>query len=123
VQVSIAWLKDRPEAYWDLCKLWVSEEFIANSHRARECRGIGGPPAHTFGPDGHVCTGQRMVRKIVTKNAFTVCFFLTNSYPQEHVSGQWLPDMKVWKRGHRGSDHSNPDKLCNLVAEARLVSY
>jgi hypothetical protein len=31
--------------------------------------------------------------------------------------------MKVWKRGHRGSDPSNPDKLCNPVAEAQLVSY
>jgi hypothetical protein len=31
--------------------------------------------------------------------------------------------MKVWKRGHGGSDPSNPDKLCNPVAEARLVSY
>jgi hypothetical protein len=31
--------------------------------------------------------------------------------------------MKVWKRGHRGSDHSNPDKLCTPVIEARLVSY
>jgi hypothetical protein len=31
--------------------------------------------------------------------------------------------MKVWKRGHRGNDPSNPNKLCNPVAEARLVSY
>jgi hypothetical protein len=31
--------------------------------------------------------------------------------------------MKVWKRGHRGSDPSNFDKLCNLVAKSRLVSY
>jgi hypothetical protein len=29
----------------------------------------------------------------------------------------------VWKRGHRGSDPSNPNKLCNSVEEARLVSY
>jgi hypothetical protein len=32
-----------------------------------ECRGTGGPPGHTYGPDGHICMGQRMVRKIVTK--------------------------------------------------------
>jgi hypothetical protein len=31
--------------------------------------------------------------------------------------------MNVWKRCHRGSDLSNPDKLCNPMAEARLVSY
>jgi hypothetical protein len=30
--------------------------------------------------------------------------------------------MKVWKRGHRGSDPSNPDELCTLVVEARLLS-
>jgi hypothetical protein len=31
--------------------------------------------------------------------------------------------MKVSKRGHRGSDTSNPDKLCTSVAEAQLVRY
>jgi hypothetical protein len=36
-------LKDRPEAYQTLCKLWASEEFIAKSIRAREYRGTGGP--------------------------------------------------------------------------------
>jgi hypothetical protein len=76
VQVSIAWLKDRPEAYWALCKLWASEEFIPKSNRARECKGAGGPPAHTYDPDGHVRTDQQMVKKIVTKNAFTLYFFL-----------------------------------------------
>jgi hypothetical protein len=50
-------------------------------------------------------------------------FFLTNLYPQERASGQQLPDMKVWKRRNRGSDPSNPDKLCNPVAKAPLVSY
>jgi hypothetical protein len=76
VQVSIAWLKDRLEAYRALCKLWASEEFIAKSMRDQECRGIGRPPGHMYGPDGHVHTGQQVVRKIVTKNAFTLCFFL-----------------------------------------------
>jgi hypothetical protein len=66
VQVSIAWLKDRTEAYQALCKLWTSEEFIAKSMRARECRGTSGA-GHTYGPDGHVRTGQRMVRSIITK--------------------------------------------------------
>jgi hypothetical protein len=65
VQVSIAWLKDRPEAYRSLCKLWDNKEFITKSMKARECRGAGGP-LHTYGPNGHVRTGQRMVRKIVT---------------------------------------------------------
>jgi hypothetical protein len=50
-------------------------------------------------------------------------FFLTNSYPQERASGKRPPEMKVWKRGHRGSDPSNPDKLGNPVIEAQLVSY
>jgi hypothetical protein len=49
--------------------------------------------------------------------------FLTNSYLQEHASGQRPLDMKVSKRGHRGSDPSNLDKLCSPVAKARLVSY
>jgi hypothetical protein len=103
--------------------LWASEEFIAKSMRARECRGTSGPAVYMYGPDGHVRTGQRMVRNIVTKNAFTLYFFLTNLYPQERTSGQRPPDMKVWKRGHRGSDPSNSDMLCNPVAEARLMSY
>jgi hypothetical protein len=76
VQVSIAWLKDRHEVYRALCKLWASEEFIAKSMRAQECRGTGGSPGHRYGPNGYVCTSQQMVRKIVTKNKFTLCFFL-----------------------------------------------
>jgi hypothetical protein len=67
VQVSIASLKDRPEAYRALCKLWASKEFIAKSMKAQECRDTSRPPGHTYGPDGHVCMGQQMVRKIVTK--------------------------------------------------------
>jgi hypothetical protein len=56
VQVFIAWLKDRSEAYQALCKLWASEEFIAKSMRAQECRGTG-ESWHTYDPDGHVRTG------------------------------------------------------------------
>jgi hypothetical protein len=67
VQISIAWFKDCPEAYQALCKLWASEEFIAKSMRARECKGTCRPPGHTYGPDGYVRMGQQMVRKIVTK--------------------------------------------------------
>jgi hypothetical protein len=29
---------------------------------------------------------------------------------------------RLWKKGHRGSDPSNLDKLCTPVAETRLVS-
>jgi hypothetical protein len=75
VHVSIAWLKDHPEAYRALCKVWDSEEFIAKSMRDRECRGTGGS-GHTYGPDGHVHIGQRMVRKIITKmhTHFVFCY-------------------------------------------------
>jgi hypothetical protein len=76
VQISIACLKDRPEAYRALCKSCASEEFITKSMRARECRCTGGPLGHTYGPDGHIRTSQQMVRKIVTKNTFTLYFFL-----------------------------------------------
>jgi hypothetical protein len=53
-------------------------------------------------------------------------FFHTNLYPHERASGQWPPDMKVWKRGHRGSDPSNPDKLCisgGRSSTCELVTY
>jgi hypothetical protein len=66
VHVSIAWLKDHPEAYWALYKLWDNQEFITKSMRARECRGTDGS-GHMYGPDGHVRTCQQMVRKIITK--------------------------------------------------------
>jgi hypothetical protein len=66
VHVSIAWLKDRPEAHRAPCKIWANEEFIAKSIRVRECRGKGGP-GHTYGPDGHIRMCQWMVRKIITK--------------------------------------------------------
>jgi hypothetical protein len=66
VWVSITWLKDHPKAYRVFCKLWASEEFIAKSMRARECRGTSGA-GHTYDPDGHVRTDQQMVKKIITK--------------------------------------------------------
>jgi hypothetical protein len=96
VQVSIAWLKYRPEAYRALYKLWASGEFIAKSMIAWECRGIGRPPGHTYDPDGHVRTGQRMVRKIVTKNAFTLYFFLLT---HTHKSMQVVNGHQKWKCG------------------------
>jgi hypothetical protein len=75
MHVSIAWLKDRPKAYQDLCNLWASEEFIEKSMRTRECRGTGGS-GHMYGPDGHVCMGQWMVREIITKmhSHFVFCY-------------------------------------------------
>ena len=120
MQVSISWLLDRPEAYRALCRLWASEEFIAKSKRARECRGTSGP-GHTYGPDGHLRLSKRMVRKLCTK-LHSEYIYATNSYPQERESGERPPDIKVWKRGHRGSDPSNPDQLCTPMAQARLVS-
>jgi hypothetical protein len=66
VQVSIAWLKGRPEAYWALCKLWVSEEFIAKSIKVQETRGSGGL-GHMYDPDGHIRMSKWMVRKLITK--------------------------------------------------------
>jgi hypothetical protein len=70
----------------------------------------------------HAFSRTQIVRTQLLKCIHTL-FFLTNSYPQERASGQRSSDMKVWKRGHSGSDPSNPDKLCTLMAEARLVSY
>jgi hypothetical protein len=66
VQVSVPWLKDRPEAYWALCKIWVSEEFIAKSMKCRVSRDSGGS-GHTYGSDGHVRMSKRMVSKLITK--------------------------------------------------------
>jgi hypothetical protein len=56
------------------------------------------------------------------ENTFIVTFLLLTHYPQGRESGQWPPDIKVWKKGHRGSDPSNPDKLCTPVVEGQLVS-
>jgi hypothetical protein len=41
VRVSIAWLKDRPEAYQTLCKIRANEEFTAESVKAQVSRGSG----------------------------------------------------------------------------------
>jgi hypothetical protein len=101
-----------------VCRLWASEEFMAKSMRNQECKGIGGPPGHTYGADSHVRTGQRMVRKIVTKNAFTLCFLLLTHTHRSMQVVKGHQKMKVWKRGHRVSDPSNPEKLCNLVTES-----
>jgi hypothetical protein len=53
VQVSTAWLKDRPEAYQVLCKISDNEEFIAKSIKAQESRGTSGS-GHTYDPNGHI---------------------------------------------------------------------
>jgi hypothetical protein len=50
--------------------------------------------------------------------------FLLLTRTHRSVKGsQRPPDIKVWKKGHKGSDPSNPDRLCTLVAEAQLVSF
>jgi hypothetical protein len=67
--------------------------------KIRECRGTGRPPGHAYVPDGHVCTGQRMVKKIVTK-MYSHFVFYTNSYPR---SLQVANDDLIWKCG-RGSE-------------------
>jgi hypothetical protein len=66
VEVSIPWLKDHPEAYQSLCRLWMSEEFIAKSMKAQESRGSG-CSRHMYGPYGHLRMSKRMVRKIIMK--------------------------------------------------------
>jgi hypothetical protein len=66
VQVYIPWLKDRPEAYMTLCKLWASEKFITKSIKAQERRGSG-RSRHTYDPDGHERMSKQMVRKIIMK--------------------------------------------------------
>jgi hypothetical protein len=66
VQVSVPWMKDRPEAYRALCKIWASEEFIAKSMKCRESIDSGGS-GHTYGPDGHVRMSKWMVSKLITK--------------------------------------------------------
>jgi hypothetical protein len=66
VEVSIPWLKDRPEAYQSLCRLWTSEEFIAKSMKAQKSRGSGGS-GHMYGPYGHLRMSKHMIRKIIMK--------------------------------------------------------
>jgi hypothetical protein len=64
--------------------------------RARECRGTGRPPGHKYGLDGHVRTDQQMARKIITKNAFILCFFLLT---RTHRSMQVVNGRLIWKCG------------------------
>jgi hypothetical protein len=95
VHVSITWLKDHPEAYQALCKIWVNEEFIARSMRVRECRGTD-RSGHTYGPDGHARTSQRMVRKIITKIHSHFVFLLQS---RTHRSVQVANGCLIWKCG------------------------
>jgi hypothetical protein len=75
MHVSIPWLKDRPEAYLSLCKLWAGEEFIAKSIKARESRGSGGS-GHMYDSNGHIRMSKWMVRKIIMKciHSFFFCY-------------------------------------------------
>jgi hypothetical protein len=78
VQVSIPWLKDRPEAYQALCKLWASSEYIAKSEKNRQCRGSS--EGHTYGPDGHIRLAKCMVSKIYIKIYVLQYIYATNFY-------------------------------------------
>ena len=98
MQVTVAWLKDRPEAYQALYKFWASEEFITKSKRARECRGTFGP-GHSYGPDGHLRLSKRMVRKIC-RILHLEFIYGTNSYPQERESG--VRPLDIIGRGRIG---------------------
>jgi hypothetical protein len=115
VQVSISWLKDRPKAYWALCKLWSSPEFITKSKRARQCRGSTG--GHTFGPDGHICLAKCMVRKIYTK-IYLEYIYSTNSYPQERETCVQLSGVQVFVRV---IDHVTLHKLVSYALSWRQL--
>jgi hypothetical protein len=119
VHVSNPWLADHTEGYQAFCKLWASEEFIAKSNWARQCRG--NSEGHTYGPNGHMHLSKCSVRKICMK-IHSEYIYATNSYPQKCETGEWPPDVKVWKRGHWGPDPSQPDQLCTLLAQAQPVS-
>jgi hypothetical protein len=88
VQISIAWLKDHPEAYWALCKIWANEEFIAKSMKAQESRGTG-RSGHTCGPNGHKRMCKLMVRKIITKmHSYFLFSLLTHTHRSVQVTLQ-----------------------------------
>jgi hypothetical protein len=41
---------------------------------------------------------------------------------QEVVTGSAPKPIQLYRRGYKGSDPENPDALCSLVVEDRLVS-
>jgi hypothetical protein len=75
-----------------------------------------------YGSDGHLRLSKCMVRKICTQ-IHSEFIYATNYYPQQRESGEQPPDIKVWKRRHRGSDPSQPGQLCTPVVQAPLVSF
>jgi hypothetical protein len=120
VQVTIPWLEDRPEAYYALCKLWVSPKYIAKSEKNRWCRGSS--EGYMYGPDGHIPMTKCLISKICIKIYVLQYIYATNSYPQESETDVASHDIQVFKRGHKGDGPSQPDKLCTEVATSRLVS-
>jgi hypothetical protein len=63
-----------------------------------------------------------MVRKTCTQ-IHSEFIYATNYCPQQCESGERPQDIKVRKRGHWGSDPSQPGQLCTLVAQDRQVSF
>jgi hypothetical protein len=64
---------------------------------------------------------KHMVSKICTK-IHSEFIYATKYYPHEHESGERSPNIKVWKRGHRGSNPSQLGQLCTSEVQAQLVS-
>jgi hypothetical protein len=64
---------------------------------------------------------KHMVSKICMK-IHSEFIYATKYYPHEHESGERSPNIKVWKRGHRGSNPSQLRQLCTSEVQAQLVS-
>jgi hypothetical protein len=47
------------DAYQDFCELWASPGYQNKSAKKRKSRELTG--THTFGADGYICMGQRVV--------------------------------------------------------------
>jgi hypothetical protein len=64
VQISIAWLKDRPKAYLVVCKIWPMKNSSLSPSRPERAEVV---VDKGHGPDGHIHMSQWMVRRIITK--------------------------------------------------------
>jgi hypothetical protein len=64
----VSWMAGHEDAYFAMCKLWSSPEYIAHSQKHRANRG--NDVKHTYSGDGHIHKAKRMVGYLKLNNFY-----------------------------------------------------
>lgn len=109
MHVTILWMVNCEEAYYTLCKLWVSKEFqdLSKKHIWNYCN----DPKHTYSTNNHILKVKHMINCIISY----VCndYHIWLVYTHEVATIVALSDVEVYIARHHGTNSSNLEQLCS----------